>query len=199
MAIFVKAALDDGLIAVAVGSRCLFRVVVHDLLCLFPRRTYAPLLLDWLCGRVRRMTMVDFLAGALCAIRRREASADCLDHLGEPEEVEQVERDVGCQVRGAEPERQVTGLHESGGLAERVVEIAMVGELSHLIHEVLRCGVALVDSPVNILEDQHTAVVAPDNATAEEGRGEESAVDSLVDGTGKVELVAEPVDVQERA
>ena len=72
-------------------------------------------------------------------------------------------------------------------------------ELGHLIHDVLRCGVALVDSLVDIVEDQHTAVVTPDNATAEEGCGEERAVDSLVDGTSKVEFVAEPVNVQEWA
>ena len=196
MSIVVKAALDERL---TIGSRRLLRVLAHDLFGLFSGRTHAALLLDWLHRRVRWVAVVNFPSSALCTERWREAGADCLDHLREPEQVEQVEHDVRCQVRGTEPERQVAGLHESGGLAERVVEVAMVRELGHLIHDVLRGGVALVDSLVDIVEDQHTAVVTPDNATAEEGCGEERAVDSLVDGTSKVEFVAEPVNVQEWA
>jgi hypothetical protein len=195
VSIIVKTALDERL---AIGGRGLLRVVAHNFFRLLSGRTNATVLLDWLHRRVRWVTMVNFLSCAHGAKRRWEAGADCLDHLGEPEEVEQVERDVRRQVRGTEPERQVAGLHEGGGLAKWVVEVAMVRELGHLVHEVLRCGVALVDSPVDVVEDQYTAVVTPNNATAEEGRGEERAVDSLVDGTGQVELVAEPVDVQKR-
>jgi len=80
-----------------------------------------------------------------------------------------------------------------------VVKISVVRELSKLVHVVLGCGVSLSDCTVDIVEDQVAAVVAPDNATAEEGRGEECAVDSLVDGAREVELVAEPVNVEERA
>ena len=80
-----------------------------------------------------------------------------------------------------------------------VVKISVVGEFSKLVHVVLGCGVSLGNRTVDIAEDQVAAVVAPDNATAEEGRSEECAVDSLVDGAGEVELVAEPVNVEERA
>jgi hypothetical protein len=80
-----------------------------------------------------------------------------------------------------------------------VAKISVVGELSELVHVVLRCGVSLSDGTVDIVEDQVAAVVAPDDAAAEEGRSEECAVDSLVDGTREVELVAEPVNVEERA
>lgn len=72
-------------------------------------------------------------------------------------------------------------------------------KLGGKIHELLRHGVSLVDCAVDVFEDQVAAVVAPEDAAAEESGGEESAVDSLVDGTGEVKLVAEPVNVEERA
>ena len=75
----------------------------------------------------------------------------------------------------------------------------MMGHFGELVHVVLGCGVSLSDRTVDIIEDQIAAVVAPDDATAEEGRSEECAVNSLVDRASQVELVAEPVDVQERA
>lgn len=75
----------------------------------------------------------------------------------------------------------------------------MVGEFIHVVHEVLGRGVSLGNCAVDVSENQDTAVVAPDEAAAEEGRGEESAVHSLVDRAGEVELVTEPVNVQEWA
>lgn len=198
MAIVIETPLDDRVGAIAIGSRCLLGVLLHELFRSLSCCTHAALLLQRLCWLLLRV-VVNFLSGALGAVWWWEASADCLDHLREPEQVEQIESDVGSQVRSAEPQREVTNFHEGGGLAQRVVEITVVRELSKLVHEVLGCGVSLRDCTVDVIEDQVAAVVAPDNATAEEGCGQECAVDSLVDGTSEVELVAEPVDVQEWA
>ena len=51
--------------------------------------------------------------------------------------------------------------------------------------------------PVHVAEDPDGRVDAPDDAAAEEGAGEEGAVDGLVDGSGETELVAEPVNIEE--
>ena len=199
MAIIVEAPLDDRLVAETVGGRCLLRVLVHQLLSTLPCSTHATLLLSRLRQLFLRIVAFNFLSCSHGSKWRREASANSLDHLREPEEVEQVEGDVGSQVRSTKPQGQVADFHERGSLTMRVVEISVVGEFSKLVHVVLGCGVTLGNRTVDIVEDQVAAVVAPDNATAEEGRSEECAIDSLVDGTRQVELVAEPVDVEERA
>jgi hypothetical protein len=196
VAIVVEAALDDRL---AVGGRCLLGVLVHQLLGTLSGSTHAALLLDRLRHLFLRVVAFNFLSSSHGSEWRREAGANGLDHLGEPEEVEQVESDVGSQVRSTQPQGQVADFHERGSLTMHVVKISVVGEFSELVHVVLGCGVSLGNRTVDIAEDQVAAVVAPDNAAAEEGRSEECAVDSLVDGTGKVELVAEPVNVEERA
>ena len=199
MAVVVEAPLNNRLVAKTVGGRCLLRVLVHQLFGTLSGGTHATLLLSWLRHLFLRVVALDFLSCSHSSEWRREAGANSLDHLREPEEVEQVKSDVGSQVRSTKPERQVADFHERGSLTMRVVEISVVRELSKLVHVVLGCGVTLGNRTVDIVEDQVAAVVAPDNATAEEGRSEECAVDSLVDGTRKVELVAEPVDVEERA
>lgn len=199
MAIFVEAPLDDRLVTETIGGWCLLRVLVHQLLSTLSGSTDATLLLSRLRYLFLRIVAFHFLSCAHRSEWRREASANRLDHLREPEEVEQVESNVGSQVRSTEPQRQVADFHERSGLTLWMAKISVVGELSELVHVVLRCGVSLSDGTVDIVEDQVAAVVAPDNATAEERRGEECSVDSLVDGTCEVELVAEPVNVQERA
>lgn len=196
VAIVVKAALDDWLIAVAVSCRCLLGILLHELVCTLSCGAHTALLLH---RRLLLRVVVDFHAGALSTVWRREASADCLDHLREPEDVEQVQGDVGGQVRCAEPEREIAGLHESSGLTDRVVEISVVRKLFELVHELLGSAVSFCNRAVDILEDQDAAVVAPDETAAEESRGKESTIDSLVDRAGEVELVAEPVNVQEGA
>jgi len=50
---------------------------------------------------------------------------------------------------------------------------------------------------MHVAEDVVGAVKAPHDAAAEKGAGQDGAVDGLVDGAGEVELVAEPVDVEE--
>lgn len=177
MAVGVQASLDGRLVGDSVGRGCLLRVVHHDLLRPLSCGADAALLLLGLLLRV----VVDFFAGVFGADWWREARADGLDHLGEPEEIEQIECDVGGEVGSAEPEGQVASIHESSRLAEWVVELAVVREFLEPVHEELRCGVSLVDCAVDILEDEVTAVVAPDETAAEEGGGEESTVDGLVD------------------
>lgn len=199
MAIIVETPLDDRLVTETVGGWCLLRVLVQQLLGTLSGSTHATLLLNRLCNLFLRIVAFHFLSCSHGSEWRREASANCLDHLREPEEVEQVESDVGSQVRSTKPQRQVADFHERSSLTLWVAKISVVRELSKLVHVVLGCGVSLGDGTVDIVEDQVAAVIAPDNATAEEGRGEECAVDSLVDGACEVELVAEPVDVQERA
>jgi hypothetical protein len=197
VAIIIKTSLDSRLVAIAVGCRCLLGVLLHKLFRSLSCGTDATLLLQrlrWLFLRV----VVDLLPGALGSVRRREASADCLDHLREPEQVEQVKSDVGGQVRSTEPEWQIANFHECSGLAMRVGKISMMRDRIELVHVVFRRGVSLGDCAIDVIEDQVAAVVAPEDTTTEEGRGEERAVDSLVDRAGEVELVAEPVDVQER-
>ena len=50
---------------------------------------------------------------------------------------------------------------------------------------------------VEVLRAFVGGVRAPADAAEEEGEREQGAVDGLVDGAGEVELVAEPVDVEE--
>lgn len=198
MTILVEAPLDDRLVAETVGGRRLLRVLVHQLFSTLSGGTHAALLLSRLRHLFLRIVALDFLSGSHGSEWRREASADSLDHLREPEEVEQVESDVGSQVRSTKPQREVSNFHECGSLTVRVAKISVVREFIELVHVVLGCSVSLSNCTVDIVEDQVAAVVAPDNATAEEGRSKECAVDGLVDGAGKVELVAEPVDIEER-
>lgn len=58
---------------------------------------------------------------------------------------------------------------------------------------------AVAIGPVHISEDPDGVVDAPDEAAGEEGGDEDGAIDGLIDGAGELELVAEPVDVKERA
>jgi hypothetical protein len=74
-------------------------------------------------------------------------------------------------------------------------KISMMRDRIELVHVVFRSGVSLGNCAIDVIEDQVTAVVAPEDATAEEGCREERAVDGLVDGASEVELIAEPVDV----
>lgn len=191
----VEASLNGGLVGDSVSRRCLLGVLVHDLLSPLSCCAHTALLLHGLLLGV----VVNLFAGIFGAEWWREAGADSLDHLGEPEQVEQVQSDVRGKVRSAEPERQVADIHESSGLADRVVKLAVVGELADNVHDIFGCSVSLVNCAVDILEDQDTAVVAPDETAAKEGRSEESTVDGLVDRAGEIELIAEPVNVQERA
>jgi hypothetical protein len=198
VAIVVETPLDCRLVAVAIGCRCLFGILLHEVFRSLSRSTDATLLLQWLRW-LFLWVVVDLLSRTLSSVRWREASADCLDHLREPEQVEQVKGDIGGQVRSTEPQWQIADFHECSGLAMRMGNISMMRDRIELVHEVFRCGVSLGDCAVDVVENQIAAVVAPKDATAEEGRGEKCAVDSLVDGASEVELITEPVDVQERA
>jgi hypothetical protein len=60
-----------------------------------------------------------------------------------------------------------------------------------------RGDVAVKDAFVDVGEDVDGGEVAPDDAAAEEGGCQKGAVDGLVDAAGELELVAEPVDVEE--
>lgn len=88
MAILVEAPLDDRLVAKTVGGRCLLRVLVHQLLGALSGSTHATLLLSGLRNLFLRIVALDFLSCSHGSEWRREASADSLDHLREPEEVE---------------------------------------------------------------------------------------------------------------
>jgi len=100
VAIIVEAALDDRL---AVCGRCLLGVLVHQLFSTLSGSAHTALLLDRLRHLFLRIVAFNFLASSHGSEWRREASADSLDHLGEPEEVEQVESDVGSQIRSTKP------------------------------------------------------------------------------------------------
>ena len=100
MAIIVNAPLDDRFVAEAVSSRCLLGVLVHQLFSPLSGSTHAALLLDWLRWLLNWIVM-GFLSCSHGSVRRREAGADGLDHLREPEQVEQVQSDVGSQVGSA--------------------------------------------------------------------------------------------------
>lgn len=117
MSVIVQSTLDGGLVRVSIGRRRLLRVVFHDRLRLFSCCAHAALLLD---GLLLLRVVVDLFAQALGAVRRREAGADRLNHLRKPEDVEEVQSDVGGKVRGTEPKRQVAQLHKGRGLANGV-------------------------------------------------------------------------------
>ena len=61
-----------------------------------------------------------------------------------------------------------------------------------------RDGGATIDGTQHVAEHGERRVRSPDEATAEEGGEEEDAVGELEVGAGPVELVEEPVDVEER-
>ena len=56
-------------------------------------------------------------------------------------------------------------------------------------------SVAGLDSPPHIAKDEYTIVSAPNQPAEEESSDQEDTIDSLVDGSGKIELVAEPVNI----
>lgn len=56
---------------------------------------------------------------------------------------------------------------------------------------------AMLESSVHVEEDVVAVVKTPDDPAAEESAGKECTVDGLVDGASEVELVAEPMDVEE--
>nr|POE99357.1 hypothetical protein CFP56_52750 [Quercus suber] len=144
---------------------------------------------------------VGIRAHAFGAERRIEALPDRLDHLAEPVHVQTIEHQVGGEVGGREPQRDVRGAHECGalGLDAGVVETDVAGAAvaaGVVVHEDGRLAVTRLDGGVDVVEDIEGAVQAPANATAEERGGQECAVDGLVDGAREVELVAEPMDVE---
>jgi hypothetical protein len=57
---------------------------------------------------------------------------------------------------------------------------------------------SVADGTQHVIKHSEGGVCAPDKTTAEEGGEEENAVGELEVGTGLVELVEEPMDVEER-
>lgn len=146
-----------------------------------------------------------------------EPFQDGLDHLGEPEVVEGVEDHVRDHVGQHQPgwgtgggvigilgelklglgtgsiqttaERGVVGPEHLGGDIDRLVESG--GHVSSIP--------GLFQGVPHVSVDVHGSPCTPDKTTAEEGEEEHHAVVPLKLAAGHVDLVKEPVDVEERA
>lgn len=56
---------------------------------------------------------------------------------------------------------------------------------------------ASLNRSVDVVENVEGTVQAPDDTTTEESGCQENAIDSLIGGTGQIQLITEPMNVQE--
>lgn len=125
------------------------------------------------------------------------------NHFAEPPEVQRIQNKIRSEVYCWQPQRQITISHEGLLLRGLVVVQADVTtgfalDLANVAKSPNTHSMAGSIGRIHIGKGVVRAVRAPAYPAEEEGRGQESAVHGLVDGACQVELVAEPVDIQER-
>lgn len=60
-----------------------------------------------------------------------------------------------------------------------------------------RTAVAVEDTAIDVVEHADTGEVSPNDPASEESPSQKGAVNCLVDAAGEIELVAEPVNIEE--
>lgn len=130
----------------------------------------------------------------LARLGRLEALLDGIDHLEEPVPVERVEHQVAGYIDAGEPDRHWAGA--AGEEHEVGVGVRGGGRVGEGGGDVLGGGAA-VDGVPHVDVDDGGLPGAPDEAAAEEGDEQGDAVVKLGFGARHVELVEEPVDVEE--
>lgn len=133
------------------------------------------------------------LRGRRVLIRRHKPLAHSRDHLEEPVPVKRVERHVAGNVKTGKPLGNGLRL---GGKEHRVLGVDDEARGVVVGLDVLGGGGAVHGVP-HVLIDHGGLPGAPDKAAAKEGDEEGNAVVELQTGARHVELVAEPVDVEE--
>lgn len=133
------------------------------------------------------------LLGRLHLLLGHKPLAHRRDHLEEPVPVERVERQVASDIKPSKPLWHGLGL---GGEEHHVlgVDDGRSGVVVGL--DVFGRG-RVVHSLPHVLVDDGGLPGAPDQTTGEEGDEEGDAIVELHAGSGHVELVAEPVDIEE--
>lgn len=117
---------------------------------------------------------------------------DSLNHLPEPVKIERVQHDIAAQIHARKPRRH----HHFPGKAHQFIPIPNWLE-PPLSPQVSGGGRVVVQADPDVLIYSDGLVGAPEQAAAEEAREEEQAIVPLVDGTGHVQFVEEPVEVKE--
>lgn len=145
-----------------------------------------------------RLVVAGILARPLRSQRRLEALADGLYHLGEPEKVEKGERNVGGEVACRQPCRKVAHCHERCGLMCGIAQGSGGRQLPDFVLSIPRRGITDRGSAPHISGHAIGSISPPNQAAEEERQGQDSTVDSLVDGAGETDFVTEPVDVEKR-
>ena len=128
---------------------------------------------------------------------RIKALANRLDHLREPEEIEQRESNVRRKITRPEPQREESNRHECRSLSNGIVQITGVGELGNFVLEILRRSVSSAGRTIDVLEHRDGAISPPDEATAEKGGNEYATIYSLNKRSCEVELITKPMDIEE--
>ena len=131
------------------------------------------------------------LHAQLLPLHRPEPLLHRLDHLPEPVEVQRVQHHVAAQIRARQPDGHDAVALETQDLAAGI-DVRSGGRVCEDGE-----GAGGLDSGPYVLVDADGLVGAPDEAAGEEGGEEDEPVIELDAGACQVELVAEPVDVEE--
>lgn len=127
--------------------------------------------------------------------RRNEPLPHRLDHLRKPVEIQQAQRRIANQINANQPKRQLAESAVSRHAGRERGRVPAAFTLEHGRCQRARGGGG--QRRIDVRVDEDGLVCAPHDAAAEEGHEQGDAVVELGLGAGKIQLVAEPMDVQE--